>query len=94
MAKLHQKDRQNYYAEAIKQDNIGWEFNYSIKFIIVDESQNRYITNFDDENPGSTYYFSPSNMYQFGIFNAPPVVTLYIIVSISRMQVQRGKKVV
>ena len=33
----------------------------------MDYPQNIYILNFGEENQGSTYYLSLSNMYQFGI---------------------------
>ena len=34
----------------------------------MDYSQNIYITNFGGEQSGSTYYFSPSSVYQHSIF--------------------------
>ena len=36
-------------------------------FKIMDYSQNLYLSNFEDEQPGDTYYYSPLNVYQSGI---------------------------
>ena len=37
---------------------------------VADYSQNAYIPNFQEEQPGKTYYYSPMNVYIFGIVNA------------------------
>jgi hypothetical protein len=48
---------------------------------VGDFAQNMYLPNFSAEQPGSTYYFSPLNMYPFGIVDAstePTLLTAYI----------------
>ena len=34
---------------------------------VADFAQNMYVPNFAAEQPGATYYYSPLNMYQFGV---------------------------
>ena len=48
---------------------------------VGDFAQNMYLPNFSAEQPGLTYYFSPLNMYPFGIVDAstePTLLTTYI----------------
>ena len=50
-----------HYTEAMNQVSLVLTFKHSIKFIIMYYSQNIYIPNLGEEQPGSTYYFLSSN---------------------------------
>ena len=67
MTEVQQKESHKHYTEAIEKVRFAWMFKYSIEFIIMDYFPDLYITNFGEEHPGSTYYFSPRSLYQFGI---------------------------
>jgi hypothetical protein len=48
---------------------------------VADFAQNMYLPNFAAEQPGKTYYFSPLNMYPFGVVDTscdPSLLTAYI----------------
>ena len=36
---------------------------------VADFAQNMYVPNFAADQPGATYYYSPLNVYPFGIFD-------------------------
>ena len=44
----------------VKQDECVYTF-------VADFAQNMYLPNFNAEQPGATYYYSPLNVYPFGI---------------------------
>jgi hypothetical protein len=48
---------------------------------VADFAQNMYVPNFAAEQPGATYYFSPLNVYPFGVVDAstsPTLLTAFI----------------
>ena len=49
---------------------------------VADFAQNMNIPNFSAEQPGATYYFSPMNMYPFGVVDCstePSVLTAHVL---------------
>jgi hypothetical protein len=48
---------------------------------VADFAQNMYVPNFAQEQPGATYYYSPLNVYPFGVVDAstdPTLLTAFI----------------
>ena len=89
MKNVHHKEIHDSYTEAMKKVGLLCPVKYSRKFIIMGYSRNLYIPNFGGEHPGSTYYFSPNHVYYLVLLNVPHVVTLYIIMYISRLMVRK-----
>jgi hypothetical protein len=48
---------------------------------VADFAQNMYVPNFAAEQPGATYYYSPLNVYPFGVVDAstsPTMLTAFV----------------
>ena len=48
---------------------------------VADFAQNMYVPNFAAEQPGATYYYSPLNVYPFGVVDAsttPSMLTAFV----------------